>query len=143
MSKPECPPINGVVETCLYVDDLPRAIAFYQQVLGLAPMVGNPERFQSFDAGRGRVLLLFIRGATLKTIVTPDGDIPPHDGQGPLHYALAIAADDLGAWRSHLKIHGVRIISETRWERGGHSLYFHDPDGNLGELVTPGIWPNY
>ena len=27
--------------------------------------------------------------------------------------------------------------------RGAVSLYFRDPDGNLGELVTPGLWANY
>jgi catechol 2,3-dioxygenase-like lactoylglutathione lyase family enzyme len=29
------------------------------------------------------------------------------------------------------------------WDRGGRSLFFHDPDGHLLELVTPGIWPEY
>ncbi|MCF7689121.1 MAG: VOC family protein [Cephaloticoccus sp.] len=143
MPEPAAPKINGVVETCLYVDDLPRAVEFYREVLGLTPMVGNPERFQSFDAGRGRVLLLFIRGATLETMATSGGDIPPHNGEGPMHFALAIAAEDYATWRSRLQTRGVKIISETRWDRGGQSLYFHDPDGNLGELVTPGIWPNY
>jgi catechol 2,3-dioxygenase-like lactoylglutathione lyase family enzyme len=89
------------------------------------------------------VLLLFKRGATLETVVTPGGNIPPHDGHGPLHIAFAIAELDYEVWRSRLQGHGLEIISETRWERGGRSLYFHDPDGNVAELVTPGIWPNY
>jgi catechol 2,3-dioxygenase-like lactoylglutathione lyase family enzyme len=29
------PRINGVVETCLYSDDLPRSVRFYQEQLGL------------------------------------------------------------------------------------------------------------
>ena len=32
------PPIAGVLETAIYVADLPRARAFYEDVLGLSPM---------------------------------------------------------------------------------------------------------
>jgi catechol 2,3-dioxygenase-like lactoylglutathione lyase family enzyme len=137
------PRIHGVVETCLYTDDLPRAVAFYREVLGLAGMRGDGERFQAFDAGEGRVLLLFKRGATLVAMPAPEGEIPPHDGSGPLHIALAIEVADYDAWRRRLERHGIGIESETRWDRGGRSLYFRDADGHLVELVTPGIWPNY
>jgi len=27
--------------------------------------------------------------------------------------------------------------------RGGHSIYFRDPDGHLLELATPGLWAIY
>ncbi len=143
MKNPEIPAINGVVETALYTDDLGRATAFYREVLGLSLMKGDPERFQAFDAGAGRVLLLFKRGATLVSTPVPGGIIPPHDGQGPLHIAFAIAAADYGKWRERLLGCGLTIESETQWERGGRSVYFRDPDNHLVELVTPGIWPNY
>lgn len=129
--------------TPLYVDNLAGAVAFYREVLGLKPMVGDPARFQSFDVGRGQVFLLFKRGATLEAMPTDDGIIPPHDGHGPLNYAFAISRDEFAAWRDRLEAHGVVIVSDTGWSRGGRSLYFHDAAGNLGELVTPGIWPNY
>jgi catechol 2,3-dioxygenase-like lactoylglutathione lyase family enzyme len=142
--KPEAPPpINGVIETILYVDDLPRAVEFYRGVLGLAPMTGDPARFRAFDSGGGRVLILFKRGGTVVPTTVPGGVIPPHDGTGPHHIAFAIAADDYERWRAHLSARGLAIESETRWERGGRSLYFRDPDGHLLELVTPGLWPIY
>jgi len=142
--KPELTPaIQGVVETALYTDDLPRAATFYREVLGLTPMSGDPARFQAFDAGAGRVLLLFKRGTTLEPVPTAGGAIPPHDGHGPLHLALGIAMADYDVWRERLKARQIVLESETRWERGGRSLYFRDPDGHLVELVTPGIWPNY
>lgn len=144
MQSSRCPPIHGVVETILYSDDLPRALAFYRDVLGLVEMKGDHERFVALDAGAGRVLLLFKRGGTLTPQPVPSGGvIPPHDGHGPHHLAFAIAAADYDAWCARLLDRNVAIESETQWERGGRSVYFRDPDQHLVELVTPGIWPNY
>lgn len=141
MNRP--PPIEGIVESILYVADMARAIAFYRDDLGLAPMTGDQERFQTFRAGERQVLLLFKQGGTLEPAEVPGGVIPPHDGSGPHHIGFAIAADAYDAWRSRLGERGIAIESETTWERGGRSLYFRDPDGHLLELITPGIWPNY
>jgi catechol 2,3-dioxygenase-like lactoylglutathione lyase family enzyme len=135
--------MHGVVETSLYVDDLARAVAFYREVLGLTPMVGDGERYQAFDSGASRVLLLFKRGAARLPLPVPSGAIPWHDGAGSLHLGFAIAADCLDGWRARLSDCGVAIESEMQWERGGRSLFFRDPDGNLLELITPGIWPIY
>ena len=71
------------------------------------------------------------------TAGTPGGAIPPHDGSGRLHYAFAITADALQPWRDHLSRRGVAIESEVNWPRGGRSLYFRDPDGNLLSLSQP------
>jgi catechol 2,3-dioxygenase-like lactoylglutathione lyase family enzyme len=143
MADAGIPPIRGVVESILYVDDLARATVFYREVLGCAAVAGDGERFQAFDAGGKGVLLLFKRGATLVPTAVPGGIIPPHDGRGPHHIAFAIDAANYEAWRARLRERGHATESETRWERGGRSLYFRDPDGHLVELVTPGIWPNY
>jgi len=143
MPSNPAPPIRGVVETILYAEDLPRAVAFYREILGLTPMAGDPDRFQAFDAGSARVLLIFKRGATLEPAEFAGGVIPPHDGSGPVHIAFAIDAADYDAWRGRLPERGIAIESETRWERGGRSLYFRDSDQHLVELVTPGIWANY
>ncbi len=144
MEASSCPAINGVVETVLYADDLPRALAFYRDALGLREMKGDHERFVALDAGAGRVLLLFKRGGTLEPQpVASGGVIPPHDGHGPHHLAFGIAAADYDAWCARLIDRKIAIESETQWERGGRSVYFRDPEGHLVELVTPGIWPNY
>ena len=131
----QCPAINGVVESILYTDDLASAIAFYRDVLGLAPMKGDGERFQAFDSGAQRVLLLFKRGGTLTPQPVPSGGtIPPHDGRGPHHIAFAIHRADYDAWTARLQHHGIAIESETTWERGGRSLYFRDRDNHLVEF---------
>jgi catechol 2,3-dioxygenase-like lactoylglutathione lyase family enzyme len=136
------PKIVGVLETALYVDDLDRAAGFYEDVLGLKP-INKDQRFAGYDAGPRSVLLLFKRGSTLETVHMPGGTIPPHDGQGPLHIAFAIAVDALPAWEQHLAGRGIAIEGRTDWPRGGKSIYFRDPDNHLLELATPGLWPNY
>ncbi len=134
--------LGRVIETSLYVDDLTRATAFYEDVLGLTVLTAD-KRFRAFDAGGTNVLLVFQRGATLETVRMPGGTIPPHDGHGPLHIAFAVGADELAAWETRLSEHGIAIEGRTDWSRGGHSIYFRDPDGHLLELATPGLWAIY
>ena len=134
--------LDRVLETCLYVDDLDRAAAFYEQVLGLTTLTSDA-RFRAYDVGGKNVLLLFCRGATLETVRMPGGTIPPHDGRGPLHMAFAVSAQELPQWEERLDTHGVDIEGRTDWSRGGHSVYFRDPDGHLLELATPGLWATY
>lgn len=136
------PKLSGVLETALYVDDLDRARAFYEDVLGLAALTRD-SRFFAFDVGGRNVLLLFRRGATLETLHLPGGTIPPHDGNGPIHVAFAITAAELAAWETRLGEHKVAIEGRTDWPRGGKSIYFRDPDLHLLELVTPGVWAIY
>jgi len=136
------PPIRGVLETAIYSDDLARAKAFYGEILGLACVLDSP-RMLTFTVAPAQVLLVFKRGATREDIETPEGLIPGHHSEGPAHFAFAIAAADYAVWKAYLKTAGIPIRSETTWSRGGRSIYFDDPDENVVELATPGLWPNY
>lgn len=135
------PRVGGVVETCINVAEIGRAREFYQTLFGFEVMAGD-ERFCAFDVAN-TVLLLFKERGSEGPVQIPGGVIPPHESQGAGHFAIAIAADDLERWRIRLREHRVVIESEVRWERGGVSLYFRDPDDNLVELATPGVWANY
>ena len=141
MAQP--PPLSGIVETALVVERTDRAAEFYQRVVGLRP-IAITERLAGFDAGPGHVLLLFQRGGSMEDVQTGGGRIPGgFDSIGRSHMAFAIPKDSLEDWRLWLEQHDVAIESRVTWERGGMSLYFRDPDGNLLELATPGTWPNY
>lgn len=142
MASEGAPPLGGILETGLYVEDLPRARDFYEGILGLRPMFVD-ERLAAYPAGPGSVLLLFRRGTTGTPARLPGGVIPPHDGSGHLHYAFAVAAEHLEAWKTHLDKRGVPVESRVDWPQGARSLYFRDPDGHLVELATPGLWKNY
>jgi catechol 2,3-dioxygenase-like lactoylglutathione lyase family enzyme len=136
------PRINGVIETCLHSDDLPRAVRFYRDQLGLR-LLESGERLCVLSVADRQVLLLFRRGGTLDPVETPGGLIPPHDGSGALHVAFAVSEDEFAAWGKHLSAQGIPIESKVRWPSGGQSLYFRDPDNHLVELATPGVWEIY
>ena len=136
------PHIAGILETAVYVDDLERASAFYQRLLGREPML-KQERLHAFDVAAGETLLLFPRALSKDDSITHFGVIPGHATQGPGHFAFRIAASQLDVWRNWLGDSGIAITGEVRWPQGGVSLYFADPDGNVLELATPGLWPNY
>jgi len=138
-----CPALTGVVETALVVEDVARAARFYRQLFGFDALLKN-ERLCALNVRPGQVLLLFQRGGSLDGIQLPGGILPGGmDAEGRGHMAFAIAADYLESWQRWLEQNSVAIESTLRWERGGTSLYFRDPDGNLLELATPGVWANY
>nr|WP_295833638.1 VOC family protein [uncultured Azospirillum sp.] len=136
------PVLNGVLETGLYVDDLAKARAFYEEVMGLQAMFTD-NRLAAYPVGPNSVLLLFQKGSTDQPLETPGGTIPPHGGGGKLHYAFAISADQLDGWLAKLADHGIAVESTVSWRKGARSIYFRDPDGHLVELATPGLWANY
>jgi len=137
--------VERVLETALYVEDVNRAVEFYQRVLGLSVLAksGEPERLAAMDVGGKHVLLLFKSGETWKDVNLPGGRIPGFDGKGNGHTAFPIDASEWETWEKQLAANGIAIESTVEWERGGRSLYFRDPDGNLLELATPGVWPTY
>ena len=130
------PKADGILESSLYVSDVPRSVRFYQETFGFAVISEFGERGCAMHAGPRQVLLLFKKGAS-RTFSSP------HDGGGELHLAFAIAATELAPWESWLQEKGIAIEEKRTWEEGGHSLYFRDPDRHLLELVTPGTWSMY
>jgi catechol 2,3-dioxygenase-like lactoylglutathione lyase family enzyme len=105
--------------------------------------MGGDDRFRAYSVAERDVLLLFKKGASAKAVDVSEQAVPPHDGSGQNHFAFAIAASELSAWEKCLGEHAVAIESRVRWPRGGTSIYFRDPDQNLGELATPGLWEIY
>ena len=94
------------------------------------------------DAAQAKIFRFRANRLPLEPVEVPGaGMIPPHDGSGPLHFALAIPDGTQDAWRRHLGDLGVLVESEVAWSKGrGHSLYFRDPDGHCGEMATRGLW---
>lgn len=125
------PPLGGLLESALYVDDPRRSVAFYERVFGFR-CIADFDRLCAMAVPGGAVLLLFRKGGT-----------PDTDGDGQLHLAFSIPAPALSAWENWLGENGIPIEKRQTWDRGGQSLYFRDPDGHLLEVVTPGVWLTY
>jgi catechol 2,3-dioxygenase-like lactoylglutathione lyase family enzyme len=134
--------VGGILETALYVADLKRAGDFYRRLFDFDTLLEN-ERLIAFDVAGRNVLLLFPEGITQKPFAVPGGVIPPHGGSGEGHFAFSITADDVQPWQRHLESNGVAVESVVNWPGGAISIYFRDPDGNLAELVSPGLWAIY
>lgn len=130
------PKIDGILESSLYVSDLLRSVRFYEEIFGFRVISEFGDRGCAMHAGTHQVLLLFKKGAS-RTIQSP------HDGDGELHIAFAIPTDELANWESWLHTRGIAVEEKRKWELGGWSLYFRDPDRNLVELATPGVWSVY
>jgi catechol 2,3-dioxygenase-like lactoylglutathione lyase family enzyme len=130
------PVVTGVLETSLYVDDLPRATRFYEELFGFERLFAD-ERMCALSVAGRQVLLLFLRRASLTMSSLP------HDGEGPLHLAFAVEAAELAAWEARLEAQSVAIERTIAWAAGGTSHYFRDPDGHLVEIASPGVWAIY
>lgn len=133
------PPLDGVLETALYVDDVGRARDFYRPLLDAELLLDSSRLVALAVAGR-QVLLLFQRGATEAALPTPGGVVPGHGATGVQHLAFAIPRHSGDAWAARLAQAGIALESRVRWPKGGESLYFRDPDGHSVELATPGLW---
>jgi catechol 2,3-dioxygenase-like lactoylglutathione lyase family enzyme len=129
------PPLDGLLETALYVDDPVRSAAFYRDFFMFEPIVES-ERLIAMAMPNRQVLLLFKKGLSAALPV-------PHDGDGQTHLAWAIPSSSLQDWERRLAELNLTILERTIWPRGGTSLYFRDPDGHLLELATPGVWTVY
>jgi catechol 2,3-dioxygenase-like lactoylglutathione lyase family enzyme len=124
------PEVTGILETTLYVDDMSRAIEFYQRVFAL-DAIGGDHRRMALAVGR-QVLLLRARGSSDR-----------HDATGSAHIAFSIEPTALRAWEAWLAEQQIPIEERRTWPRGGESIYFRDPDRHLIEIVTPGVWTVY
>ena len=136
------PKLGSVLETALYVEDVERSREFYQRLFGFED-IGSDQRLCALSVEGKQVLLLIRRGSDAQPHQTSGGLIPGSDSSGTSHLTFSIAAAELEAWEKWLGENGVSVESKVRWERGGTSLYFRDPDGHLLEVATPGLWSIY
>lgn len=131
---------DGVLESCLYADDLAAAETFYVRVLGLDVIAREAGRHVFFRCGAGVVLVFNAAVTSTQTSEVAGASIPLHGAVGAGHVAFRVAPANMNSWREHLQRVGVAIESEVRWPQGGHSIYFRDPAGNSLELATPVLW---
>ena len=126
-----------VYETVLYTSDVPAAVRFYAEVLGLR-LVDRPDELSAaFRLDDGGMLLLF----DPERASAPGRFVPSHGSGGPGHVAFAVRPGELEAFAQALRSRSIEIEREIEWNQGGRSLYFRDVAGNSVELVEGELWP--
>jgi catechol 2,3-dioxygenase-like lactoylglutathione lyase family enzyme len=127
---------EGIDHLLLLVDGMPKALAFYCDVLGCGVEAKLPE-FAMVQLRTGNALI------DLVDIGSPEGKWarPKVAGGRNLdHLCIAISKHDEQQLRSHLEAHEIAIV-----EAGVHggargdslSIYVQDPSGNTIELKGP------
>jgi catechol 2,3-dioxygenase-like lactoylglutathione lyase family enzyme len=129
--RPIIPRLNGGPQTILLVEDVPRTMVFYRDVLRLEVLDGDPERYVEFDLGDGGLLLLVKRGGSIAPMT-----VDAVKGQAAT-LTFSIATEGYARWKKWLAKREVAIEHEATWVHGGRSLYVRDPDGRRLELKTP------
>jgi catechol 2,3-dioxygenase-like lactoylglutathione lyase family enzyme len=120
--------IVGIQDVHYNVGDMPRAVAFYGEVLGMRVLDTNPW-WTSLDFFGGRLGLHGNGGNTVPAV--------PHDALGPHAGAvLTLRSTDIDADLDYLRRNGVPIVgrSDNDW---GRLAVFCDPDGNFLKLMQP------
>ncbi|WP_308917497.1 VOC family protein [Jannaschia sp. LMIT008] len=125
----------GLDHVVLWVRDLPRAVAWYRDVLGCEP------GFRYHDIGMEHLWF----GTILIGLWDRDDPRarPAADGAGGTnvdHLGLAVGPFDLDVLLAHLDAHGVaveRTFRQTGARGFGRSVYLRDPWGNRIELKGP------
>jgi catechol 2,3-dioxygenase-like lactoylglutathione lyase family enzyme len=130
------PQTDGILESSLYVADVARSAQFYERIFGFRVISDFGGRGCAIQAGNRQVLLLFKKRGSIAIQ-------SPHDGDGELHLAFAIRAEDLARWEAWLAENEISVEEKRKWDLGGCSIYFRDPDRHLIEIATPGVWSIY
>ena len=130
--------VMHIAELGLRVTDLPRAVAFYQEVLGLEIVRAYPTivflKAGELDSPLGRgghpqLLVLFDRKVQLDIALTTID-----------HFAFEIPLEQYPTERERLQQMGLELI-ERIWQGEyawltARSVFFDDPDGNTIELIA-------
>ena len=126
--------IQQVLETCLYVDDLKAAEAFYKDILELT-LYSKKEGRHLFFSLENQMLLIFKSETTLEDTI-----MPAHGTSGPGHIAFGVDEVEIETWKEKLKSKSIDIELEHTWPNGVNSIYFRDPAGNSLEITNRSIW---
>ena len=107
----------------LWAEDVPAAVHFYRDIIGLQLLHNAHHKEPYFDVGG--TYLTILKGKP----------IPAQDAE-PSHFPLiALTVDDLDSAVEHLRAHQVTLPWDVFEGTGSRWIKFYDSAGNLIELV--------
>ena len=113
------------------VDDVPRAVAFYRDVLGFTVLTDFSPAFASVSLAGVAVLLSGPASSAARPM--PDGRKPAPGGW----LRIQLEVDDIHAEVARLRAAGVRFRNDVISGPGGRQVVIEDPSGNPIELFQP------
>jgi len=117
-------PIRGIYEVAIRVKQLPRAEAFYREVLGLEVGIRDERRNWLFLRAGGQ--------AGMVVLQEDEGEWPTQ------HFAFTVDEADIEDAVAVLRENGVAVDGPHFHEwMPAKSVYFTDPDGHQLELCAP------
>lgn len=142
MTDPTLPfSLVGIDHVVFLVDDMPKALRFYREVLGCQDGYSYPKLgMEQLWCGNSLIVLWDT------THPGAANAIPPvKGGRNVDHVCINISPIGTGDLIGHLNSHNVRI-EHTAFHGGargmGHSVYVLDPFGNKLELKGPPVYPD-
>ena len=127
VGTPEASLRFGLSELILRVQDVPRAVAFYRDVMGLAVERESPTWAWLWTGARGALPRLGLTSRPLSYGAAHCG--------GPTHFAIAVPREAIPAEKTRLESLGLEVEGPVPFENWkADSIYFSDPDQNRVEL---------
>jgi len=106
----------------LWAEDVPAAVHFYRDVLGLHLLPHHAER-PHFDVGG--IYLAILKGRP----------VPAQNAEPARFPLIAFRVDDLDGALARLRAHGIELPWHIEADANARWAMFSDPAGNLIELV--------
>jgi catechol 2,3-dioxygenase-like lactoylglutathione lyase family enzyme len=128
---------KGVHHIGIPVNDMPRAVKFYTEVLGM-------EIFKAGKDDMGKILARTELRAGDDIVVLFERPQPADknalEEDGATHQAFEVNREDFELAAQKMKEWGVKLHVTERVNRGrGSGFYFFDSEGNLLQLYTPPV----
>lgn len=130
---------RGLGEIAIRVNNMPRMVAFYSEIIRLELLRGGPEAPITFFkigegfAGHTAVLALF----DARSAPRPSQNAPVTGAASALHHiALSLPFAEQAAVRHWFNHNGQAYTEETFGWVGWHGIFTKDPEGNTVELVA-------
>jgi glyoxylase I family protein len=117
--------IKKLAVVSIWAEDVPTTTHFYLDVLGLR-LLNHHGRRPHFDLDG--VYLTILRGRPM----------PAQNAVPPRFPLVAFSVDDLDTAVARLQAHGVELPWDVEKDEVSRWVIFHDPAGNLIELVQFG-----
>jgi len=118
---------KGVAHFSIPVTDIERSEKFYHEILGLPVLASNHTIGMVFlDSGGDSIILVRSEAA----------ENPPEGSN--VHHAFIVDGDAYEDSKKFLESKGIEILFEENRQGGvinGRRAYFHDPDGNVLEII--------